>query len=68
MAVEKCDHDDTFIFLCEDVRCNEICRSGETDFIAARDFAIEEGWTIRRNSGGSWSHFCPDEDLDGLDL
>lgn len=65
MSVERIDG--KIHFLCDDVHCNEYIDCETGNFGEAVEVAKEAGWKIR-NVNGAWANFCPDEDLDGLDL
>jgi hypothetical protein len=65
MAIER--DIDGITFTCDDAHCHEFIDTGTDDFAEAIEEAKGEGWKIR-NVNGVWMHFCPDEDLDGLEL
>lgn len=65
MSIER--EGELIVFCCDDTHCHEIIRTETDDFGTAREIASENGWRFR-NVNGVWQHFCPDEDLDGLEL
>ena len=59
--------DRNIVLHCDANRCAEVIDTELEDFGDALEEAKSKGWKIRKVNG-VWMHFCPDEDLDGLDL
>lgn len=64
MSFER--EDRNIVFLCDGISCHEILRTETDDFSTAVEVAKENNWLIRRENN-QWHHYCPDEDVDGLD-
>lgn len=58
---------DGFEITCDGDRCNEFLEVESRDWDDAQQALRTHKWRTRQVNR-EWMHFCPDEDLDGLDI